>query len=139
MTNRNKSLLPLLLRVSVALVWLHEGLWMKVVHRDPHELSIVTAVGTPFGLSTVQFLAVIGIGEVLIAFAVLIGILRRPIAWLQIALILAMNLTAIFGGHGVISEPVGLLIHNLPLLLCIWLAGYMTTDRPTVSVPSVRP
>jgi uncharacterized membrane protein YphA (DoxX/SURF4 family) len=106
-------------RFIVAFTWFYQGLWLKVIARDPHHLGIVRHVGLP---QPELALLVIGFGEMLLGFAVLSGIYPRTIAAFQIVLILAMNLTAISGGA--ISEPAGLLVGNAPLLLCIALAGW---------------
>ena len=120
---------PFVCRVAIALVWLHEGLWMKVLRQDPHEVSIVGAVGSPLGMTATQFLCLIGAGEVLIALAVLAGLYPRFVAGFQIGLLLAMNVTAIFFGRGTIADPIGLLIHNMPLIVCIFLNGFCNPDR----------
>jgi uncharacterized membrane protein YphA (DoxX/SURF4 family) len=111
------------IRCIVALVWLYEGLWMKLAVRDPHELAIVAAVGGPGGLTPSNFLTLIGVGETLLALGVLSGLLARPLAALQIFLLIAMNGIGIVWGGGNIAHPVGLLIKNLPFLTCIYLVG----------------
>jgi len=118
-----------LVRFGIALVWLHEGLWMKLLHRDPHEVSIVAAVGAPYPLSPHLFLDLIGIGETLIAIGVLSGLFPRFLATFQIVLLLTMNLIAICFGQGTIADPIGLLIHNLPLILCIVLVGWYPPQK----------
>jgi len=110
------------LRCAIALIWLHEGLWKKIVTGNAYELSIVRQFSaTPEGAR--QLMNVIGAAETLLALGVLSGLFARPLAWFQIAILLAMNLTGIFFGGGTIREPVVLLIHNLPLLLCMAIIG----------------
>jgi uncharacterized membrane protein YphA (DoxX/SURF4 family) len=108
-------------RIIVALTWFYQGLWLKIFARDPHHLEIVERVGLPHPSIA---LTVIGICEGLLGVAVLSGLFPRSVAAFQIAVVLAMNLTAIFGSNGAIREPIGLLIGNFPLLLCIVLAGW---------------
>jgi len=108
-------------RIIVALTWLYQGLWLKVIARDPHHLEIVQRVGLPHPELA---LMTIGIGESLLGLAVLSGFFPRSVAAFQIVLILAMNLTAIIGSGGAIREPMGLLLGNMPLLLCIALVGW---------------
>ena len=126
---RVPSYFPFACRIAIALVWLHEGLWMKILRQDPHEVSIVSAVGAPLGMTAPQFLTVIGAGEIVIALAVLAGLFSRFVAGFQIGLLLAMNGTAILFGRGTIANPIGLLIHNLPLLVCIFLDGFCNPVR----------
>ena len=107
-------------RVIVALVWLYQGLWLKVIAVDPHHLEIVTQVGFS---SPLLALRLIGAGETLLALGVLSGLLHRWIALFQIVLIVAMNVSGILFGGGEIAHPAGLIIGNLPLLFCIALVG----------------
>ncbi|MHA3772523.1 DoxX-like family protein [Verrucomicrobiota bacterium sgz303538] len=108
-------------RAIVALTWLYQGFWLKVVALDPHHLEIVTHVG--FSSPEIA-LRLIGLGETLLGLGVLSGILYRWIALFQIVLIVAMNVTGILFGGGSIAHPAGLLIGNLPLLFCIALVGW---------------
>ena len=124
-------------RLSIALVWLHEGLWMKILRQDPHELSIVAAVGAPPPLTPHLFLLLIGAGETLLAIAVLTGLFARPLALFQIIILLTMNLIGILFGHGTIADPIGLLIHNLPLLLCIYAVGADQRAEQTVAPAAI--
>lgn len=108
-------------RIIIALTWFYQGLWLKVIARDPHHLEIVQKVGLP---RPELALTTIGIGETLIGLAVLSGFFPRSVTVFQIVLILTMNLTAIVGSRGAIREPIGLLLGNMPLLLCIALVGW---------------
>ncbi len=110
-----------LVRAVIGFVWLYEGLYMKLLTRDPHELSIVSAVGGPFGLTAAQFLFAIGAGETLLALAVFAGWFVRPIALLQAILLFSMNIVGVFMGQGRIEDPAGLLVRNGPLFLCFFL------------------
>jgi uncharacterized membrane protein YphA (DoxX/SURF4 family) len=114
----------ILARIVIALTWFYQGIWLKVIARDPHHLEIVTRVGLP---KPALALTMIGIGEGLLGLAVLLGVFPRLIACFQIAIILAMNLTAILASGGAIHEPAGLLIGNAPLLLCMAMVGF---NRP---------
>ena len=110
----------LFVRLTIALTWIYQGLWLKVIVRDPHHLEIVRSVGFPD--ATAAMLA-IGACETLLAAGVLSGLFHRAISTFQIVILLAMNLTGILFGGGNISHPFGLLIGNLPLLICIALIG----------------
>lgn len=124
-TNESRPLHPyflLAVRVIVALIWLYEGLWQKVIARDAHELSIVQQfAATPERARELMIL--IGCGETLLALGVLSGLFCRTLVGFQIFLLVTMNLTGIYFGGGTISNPAGLLIHNLPLLVCMTLIG----------------
>ena len=104
-------------RLSMALVWLYNGLWLKIVVRDPHHRAIVAAVFGDDWRADVALIA-IGTGESLLAAGIASGIAFRFVNGVQIAVLLAMNLIGIFYGGGEIAHPIGLLIQNLPLFCC---------------------
>ncbi len=127
-----KSLAPFLLvtRVCVGAVWMHEGLWQKILRPDAHELDIVGHFSFA-GLSGATLMLFIGGLEILLALGFWSGLLPRLCAWTGIVALLAMNLTGIAGGDGTIADPIGLLIHNTPLWCCMgaiamWGAGKWT-------------
>jgi uncharacterized membrane protein YphA (DoxX/SURF4 family) len=109
------------LRVVVAAIWLYEGLWLKLLTRAPHELAVVAGVGGR--LAPERLLELIGGGESLLALGVLCGLWWRPLAWFQLALLAAMNAIGILAGGGAIADPAGLVIRNLPFVMCIILIG----------------
>jgi uncharacterized membrane protein YphA (DoxX/SURF4 family) len=123
--NESRPLHPtslLAVRVIVALIWLYEGLWLKVLALDAHELSIVQQfAATPERARELMML--IGCGETLVAIGVLSGLFHRALSWFQILILVTMNLTGIYFGRGTIAHPLGLIIHNLPLLACMALLG----------------
>ena len=117
----------LIVRGCVGAVWMHEGLWQKIVRPDPHELEIVGHFSF-FGMSGAALMLFIGALETLLALGFWSGLLPKLCAWTGIVALLAMNLTGIAGGDGTIADPVGLLIHNTPLWCCmgaiaLWGAG----------------
>ena len=120
----------LLARLCVGAVWMHEGLWQKIVRPDPHELDIVRHFSL-FGIGGATLMVFIGALETLLALGFWSGLLPRLCAWTGIVALLAMNLVGITGGGGTIADPIGLLIHNTPLWCCmlamaLWGAGAWT-------------
>lgn len=103
------------LRLTVALVWLYQGLWLKMIAKDAHHLAIVSSVGFS---SPETAMLLIGLGETLLGLGVLSGLFHRFVAVFQILLLLAMNLSGIFFGGGNVAAPFGLLLGNLPLVMC---------------------
>jgi uncharacterized membrane protein YphA (DoxX/SURF4 family) len=110
------------IRLAVAAVWIYEGLWLKVLRPSPHELAVVQSVAIG-PLSLARFLLLLGAGETLLGLGVLSGLYCRPMAWFQGALLVLMNALGIAFGGGAIADPLGLVIHNLPFLLCIIVLG----------------
>lgn len=102
----------LFVRAVLSLVWLYNGLWLKVLAVDPHHAQIVAStLGHPAWLTT------IGAGESLLAIGILSGWASRLVNGFQLALLIAMNAVGIlFSGE--IEKPLGLVISNLPLAAC---------------------
>jgi uncharacterized membrane protein YphA (DoxX/SURF4 family) len=110
------------MRLAVAAVWIYEGLWQKVLRPAPHELAVVQSVALG-PLAPLQLLQLIGIGETLLGLGVLSGLYARPLAWFQGVLLVLMNGIGIAFSGGAIADPAGLVLRNLPLLLCIAALG----------------
>lgn len=109
-------------RIAVAAVWIYEGLWLKLLRPAPHELAVVASFAAG-PLSPRELLAVIGCGETLLGLGVLSGLFARLLAWFQGTLLVLMNgLGILFAGEA-IADPFGLVIRNLPLLLCVVTLG----------------
>lgn len=108
-----KSLI--LLRLAVAATWFYQGLYLKLLLRDSHHLKAVAAcVGSSHAAAA---LTLAGVGETLLGLLVLIGLWTRPLAALQIVLVLAANALAL--SHGAAGDPAALVIANLPFLACL--------------------
>jgi len=108
-----KSLL--FLRLAVAATWFYQGLYLKLLLRDPHSLKMITA---SFGSShSATVLTLVGVGETLLGLATLIGLWTRPLAWFQVALVLAVSLLAI--SNGAVSNPAALIVADLPFFACL--------------------
>lgn len=118
-----------LIRCIVAGVWIYEGLYSKILFRLPHEMAVVAPVAPALRLSPAAFLFVIGLGESLLGAAVLSGFCRRPLAWFQAVLLLGMNIGGILWGEGAIAHPLGLIVHNLPFGVCIFLTALRAQER----------
>lgn len=103
-------------RVVCAIVWLYNGLWLKVIAVDAHHLEVVTPLAVAFGLAQRVALTMIGIGETVLAAWILSGWRWKFANWAQVVVVLAMNGAGIFFSGGAVENPVGLLIGNLPLL-----------------------
>jgi len=110
-------------RIAVACIWIYEGLWKKVLMPDPHELEIVQSAAHVLGVSGAWPLSAIGFAETALAVVVFAGTWFRAVAVIQAAVLIGMNASGILLGGGAISKPADLLIHNVPLLLCIALVG----------------
>jgi len=110
------DLFALSVRGVMALVWLYNGLWLKLVTRDLQHVRIVESV-FPDPAAASLVLTAIGCAETALALAILSGRASRVVNLGQVGLLLAMNGVGIaFSAE--ITHPAGLVISNLPLVAC---------------------
>jgi DoxX-like family len=108
--------------LASAAVWLHQGLWCKVLGRDPsHRQVLASLPGLEGGRAQVAATS-LGLAET--AFAVLVATKgqRRWVAGLQTALVVAFNLGGLAVGRDHIDHPQRLLIRNGAFLALVWSA-----------------
>jgi uncharacterized membrane protein YphA (DoxX/SURF4 family) len=114
---------PKLIRASIALVWLYQGLWCKLLSRALNQKAVVATV--PFigadGARTV--LLALGLIECSIAAWVLSGKRLRAAAFAQTALLVAMNAGGIIWASHLIPDPGNMIVENFALLVLIWIAA----------------
>lgn len=105
------------LRMMLGLIWLYNGLWLKVILLDAEHLAVVQGLEISF-LSSENLLRLIGFAEILLALGIWSGHLNRFVSIFQLVILLVMNGIGI-AFSGAINEPLGLLIQNLPMFFCI--------------------
>jgi uncharacterized membrane protein YphA (DoxX/SURF4 family) len=115
-----------LVRLAIALVWLYQGLWCKVLGGVPRHEAVIAAV--PFIGSAAGHIALIALGllECGIGAWVLSGRWMRPAAIVQSVLLAAMNTGGLIWAARLIPDPAGMILQNFTFLLLIWIA---TEDR----------
>jgi uncharacterized membrane protein YphA (DoxX/SURF4 family) len=109
-----------LVRVAVAAVWIHEGLWCKILGRAPNELSIVQAVpryGPRFGK---PFLLTLGWVELALGLWVLSGVAPGLCALAQTVLLIGLNASGLLFSRHLIHEPAGMVLKNAAFLVLAW-------------------
>ncbi|MCA9776485.1 MAG: DoxX family membrane protein [Candidatus Eremiobacteraeota bacterium] len=110
----------LFIRFVLAFVWFYNGLYLKLILVDPEHLKVVQEVGGLGPLSPEQFLFLIGLGETALGLFILSGWKYPMACYIQIALVLSMNVIGIASGG--VDNPLALIAVNLPLLACMWVA-----------------
>ena len=109
-----------LVRLAVAAVWIHEGLWCKILGRAPNELRIVQAVpvyGPRFGK---PFLLTLGWVELALGLWVLSGIAPGACALAQTLLLIGLNASGLVFSRHLIHEPIGMVLKNAAFLVLAW-------------------
>lgn len=112
-----------LIRVAVAGVWLYEGLWCKLLGREPHQLTVVEAVPRLGPRVGALFLKALGVVEVALALWVLSGSAPWLCALAQTVLLVALNGNGIFWARHIIHDPGGMLVKNFAFLVLAWVAA----------------
>lgn len=115
-----------LIRIAIALVWLYQGFWCKVLGGVPRHEAIIASV--PFIGSAAGRVALIMLGllECGIGLWVLSGRWMRQVAIVQTTLLAAMNAGGLVWAAHLIPDPAGMVLQNFTFLLLIWIA---TEDR----------
>lgn len=124
-------MLPSLLwmRVSIAAVWLYEGLWCKVLGMMPSQLAIVVELP---GFSRERAMALwksVGAVEIFLGLWVLTGVHPGWCAMGEVALLVVMNANALVWARHLVFDPVGMVLKNLSFLMLVWICGAMAVMR----------
>jgi uncharacterized membrane protein YphA (DoxX/SURF4 family) len=114
---------PVLTRIAIALVWLYQGLWCKLLGQQPHHEAVLTRV--PFVNAAHAHAALVAFGcfECILAAWVLWGGHAREAALAQTALLAVMNVGGIWWARDVIPDPVGMLFQNFAFVLLAWVVA----------------
>lgn len=121
-------LLPLA-RLAIALVWLYNGLWCKLLFGCPDHVEIVAGAAADLRVSTTLRLPVTPVlwaldaAETALAVWVLTGRGARAAAWVQTLLLVGMNAAGLLFRPEAIPRPGALLVHNFVLLVLVWIVA----------------
>jgi hypothetical protein len=116
----------LVVRGAVAAVWLYEGLWCKVLGREPHQVRVVEAVPRLGPLVGRPFLVALGLVETTLAAWVVSGIAPGLCAIVQVVLLVALNVNGLLWARHIIHDPGGMVVKNIAFLLLAWIAAVMS-------------
>ena len=116
-----------LARAAVALVWLYEGLWCKLLSGCRSHAAIVRSLPPPLASVADALLFAIGGAEVALASWILSGWKARVAFWAQALLLVLMNGGGLIWGRAGIVDPASVVIHNAVLLALAWT---IADDRP---------
>ena len=113
----------LLIRGAVALVWLYEGLWCKVLGRMPHQEAVVESVPLLGPRYARAFLLLLGWAECALGLWILSGRLAWWAALTQTVALALMNAVGLAFARDRIHDPGGMLCKNFALLVLAWVAA----------------
>jgi hypothetical protein len=109
----------LLPRLAIALVWLYQGLWCKLLGRVPRHQQILERASL-LGLAAHRALLALGGLECLLAVWVLSGLKPQSAAIAETALLLSMNAGGLLWARQLIPDPVQMLLNNFVFVLLAW-------------------
>ena len=112
-----------IIRASIAAVWLYEGLWCKLLGGVRSQVEVVTAVprlGPRFGA---PFLKALGVLEVMLAIWVMSGIAPAGCAIVQTIVLVVLNANGLLWARRLIHEPGGMVVKNIAFLVLVWVCG----------------
>ena len=116
----------LLVRSAVAAVWLYEGLWCKVLGREPHQVQVVEAVPRLGPIVGKRFLLALGVVETALGVWVMSGLTPGLCALVQTALLVGLNANGLLWARHIIHDPAGMVVKNISFLLLAWVAAAMS-------------
>ena len=112
-----------LIHIAVAAVWFYEGLWCKVLNRQPRQLRVVEAMplyGPHIGS---ELLRLLGVVETAIGVWVLTGFAPILCASAQTALLVTLNACGLLWARSLIEDPGGMVVKNLAFLVLVWVSA----------------
>jgi len=120
-----RAMVPILLiRVAIALVWLYEGVWCKLLNRMPHQVDVVAAHPMFSRRSALWVLRGIGVVEVLLALWVLSGWEAWWAAFVQTVILVGMNANGVLFSRQHIHDPAGMLVKNFAFVVLMWVGAF---------------
>jgi DoxX-like protein len=118
---------PWLVQSALALVWLYEGLWCKLLGRMPSQQRVAEAVPFLGPQWAPRFLKALGLVECGLALWVLSGWEPVWAAAAQTALLLVMNANGLIFARRLIHDPGGMVVKNAALIVLMWVAAAQGT------------
>jgi hypothetical protein len=110
-------------RGAVALVWLYQGLWCKLLARCPSHAVIVSPLPPPIGGAAALLLPILGAIELMFALWVASAWRSRLAAMAQTTLLILMNGGGLIWGRSAIADPFSTVLNNVILLTLVWIVA----------------
>lgn len=107
-------------RFGVASVWAYQGVWKKVLGRDPRHRQIVALVPGLRSRGAGVAVTGLGLGEGALATWVLSGWRPKRAAGVQTVVLVGMNVGGLLVARSQIASPGRMLARNAAFLGLIW-------------------
>jgi DoxX-like family len=119
----------IIVRASVAAVWLYEGLWCKLLGGIRSQVEVVTAVPRLGPRIGPPVLKALGVVEVALAVWVMTGIAPGMCAIVQTGLLVVLNVNGVLWARHIIHDPAGMVVKNIAFLVLVWISGAVGGGR----------
>ena len=104
------------LRVSLAAVWILEGLLPKLLFLRPGEIRALEAAAPFLPFDATHFLHALGAFEIALGLLLYLGFFVRPVLWLMLLIITLFTLDLLALRPDLLLDPYGGLIKNVGLM-----------------------
>jgi uncharacterized membrane protein YphA (DoxX/SURF4 family) len=111
-------------RLALGGVWLHQGLWAKILDRDPSHREIVGRLPGMDGGRARDVTIAIGVAEVAMAAWIVSGFKPRTCAATQTGLMAGFIAGALTFAPDELTSPRRLLMRNAGIAALAWLAAW---------------
>jgi DoxX-like protein len=118
-----------LIHSAVAAVWFYEGVWCKLLNRQPRQMRVVEAMPLYGTRIATKLLRLVGVVETTIAVWVLTGIGPILCALTQTALLVTLNVCGLLWARRLIDDPGGMVVKNFAFLVLVWVSASFPTWR----------
>src|SRR5262245_23321175 len=112
-----------LIRSSIALVWIYQGLWCKVLGQAPRHQAILNTLPVLTSAEAHSVLIASGLLECGIAVWVISGWRPTQGALLQTALLVGMNAGGLIFAARLVGDLPGMLLQHFPVMQLPWHAA----------------
>jgi uncharacterized membrane protein YphA (DoxX/SURF4 family) len=112
-----------LIHIAVAAVWFYEGLWCKLLNRQPRQVRVVEAMPLYGARIASKLLRLLGIVETAIGIWVLTGVAPVLCAVAQTALLVTLNVCGLLWARRLIDDPAGMVVKNFAFLVLVWVSA----------------
>jgi uncharacterized membrane protein YphA (DoxX/SURF4 family) len=118
-----------LIHLAVAAVWLYEGVWCKLLNRQPRQVRVVEAMPLYGARSATRLLRLVGAVETAIGVWVLTGIAPIVCALAQTVMLVTLNLCGLLWARRLIDDPAGMIVKNFAFLALVWVSASFPACR----------
>ena len=112
-----------LIHIAVAAVWFYEGLWCKLLNRQPRQVLVVEAMPLYGPRIASKLLRLLGVVETAIGIWVLTGVAPILCAAAQTALLVTLNVCGLLWARRLIEDPGGMVVKNFAFLVLVWVSA----------------